>query len=179
VHELLLEAGPPPELPPTLARAPAPRPASVLAFPQRWRSAALGIAAAALLGAFFVGYAVGHQRDGGFTAVRTAPPMVGVGPVREARAQIELGAADSDGNWDLQLRVTGLPELPKGDYYTLYLSRGDRPLAPCGTFKVGTGRLTTVQMNVGYDASHFDGWVVTREQPRGKHPGPVIMVTRV
>lgn len=178
VHELLLQAGPPPELPPALADAPPAPEARLFALPERRRRSLLGVAAAALLAAFFVGYAIGNLRGGGFEAAATAPPMVGIGPARQARAQIELGSARADGNWGLRLRVRGLPPLAPGAYYTLYLSRGDRPLAPCGTFRVGSDGVATVEMNVGYDRGSFSGWVVTRELPWARRPGDVVMVTR-
>ena len=36
----------------------------------------------------------------------------------------------------MELAVTGLPKLPDGEYYVVYLVRGGKPWAPCGTFVV-------------------------------------------
>jgi hypothetical protein len=176
VHNLILQAGPPPELPPSLARPPAEREGALIPFLARRRSTLVGLVAAAVLAAFAIGYVVGG-RTTDFEAVAEAPPMVGVGPERDARATIALGAVDDVGNWTLELQVSGLAELPPQDYYSLYLSRKGEPIARCGTFRVGDGT-TTVQMVVGYDRTRFDGWALAREKPRGEHPGPVVMVTR-
>ena len=56
VHALLEQAGPPPELPPSLARAAEPPSARVLPFPRRYRYTALAAAVIAAVALFGVGY---------------------------------------------------------------------------------------------------------------------------
>ena len=36
----------------------------------------------------------------------------------------------------MKLTVEGLPALPHGSYYEMYLVRNGKPWAPCGTFDV-------------------------------------------
>ncbi|HSP73025.1 MAG TPA: hypothetical protein VLN26_11685, partial [Gaiellaceae bacterium] len=65
VHELLLAAGPPPELPPALAEPPAERGAKVIGFPVRRRlGVAVVLAAALAAAAFGGGYFVGDRGSG-------------------------------------------------------------------------------------------------------------------
>ena len=59
VHTLLVQAGPPPELPPALEHAPAPPAARVVPFPRRYRFTALAAAAVAACALFGIGYLVG------------------------------------------------------------------------------------------------------------------------
>ena len=96
VHELLLEAGPLPELPPGLEtpavsakerRAPEGQGVFQL-LPRRRVGAALALAAAIALVAFFGGYLAGY-RSHGFTALYE-PSMHGVGNV-DASAVIKVG----------------------------------------------------------------------------------------
>ena len=55
----------------------------------------------------------------------------------QAKAVIHVGKLDSAGNWPLKVDVENLPELPKGQYYEMFLSRGaDQRAASCGTFRV-------------------------------------------
>ena len=61
VHDLLVEAGPPPELPPSLAEAPDSRRGDPTWLPRRRVGAALSLAAAIALVAFLGGYVVGVQ----------------------------------------------------------------------------------------------------------------------
>ena len=64
VHELLLEAGPPPELPPALLEpALDPRERNVDFLPRRRAGLVLGIAAAIGVTAFLGGFLAGRQKD--------------------------------------------------------------------------------------------------------------------
>ena len=72
--------------------------------------------------------------------------------------------ADKAGNWPMRFTVQGLPQLPRGGYYELYLTRHGRIAAACGTFNVHGGR-TTVSLNAPYHLREYDGWVVTRHLP--------------
>src|SRR5438128_1531447 len=84
VHDLLVAAGPPPQLPRTLARAPAPR--------RRAWLAGLALAAALAVGAFLGGYFLGGGGGGFETAHRV--PMHGVGSATGASALIDVAEAD-------------------------------------------------------------------------------------
>src|SRR6188472_2204868 len=137
VHELLVEAGPPAELPPALERLPdEPREGEILQFPlmpkRRWGAAAI-LAAAFVLAAFGAGYLVGDRGGSSSFETRRVVPMTG----REgAQASIRVGHRDDVGNWPMEFVVSGLPKQPEGGYYNLYLTRGGKALILCGAFRV-------------------------------------------
>jgi hypothetical protein len=57
----------------------------------------------------------------------------------------------------------------------MFLTKGHKPAATCGTFRVVQGG-DSVRLNAPYNFRSFDGWVVTREVPgSGKHP--VVLTT--
>jgi hypothetical protein len=175
VHELLVAAGPPPELPPHL-REPTPleRKDNISFLPRRRTGLLLGLAAAIALTAFLGGFISGqHHRpfdEAGSVTMR------GTAATSGASAVIHVGKADSAGNWPLKVDVKNLPELPKGQYYEMFLTRGkDVRAASCGTFRIA-GSSDEVLLNAPYRLRAFDGWVVTRERPgSGKHP--VVLTT--
>jgi hypothetical protein len=150
-HDLLVAAGPPPEMP----RLPASPP--VRALPRR-RVAALLIAAALALAAFGAGWFVRGTNDE--FDVRRAVPMRSTANAPNASALIELGYPDDEGNWPMLVTVRGLKPLPKGGYYELLLTRDGKPVAVCGSFKVKSQGLTTVRLGASYNLRNFDGWVV-------------------
>jgi hypothetical protein len=171
VHDLLVAAGPPPELPHSLERAPKMR-ARALTFPAaRPRlAAALATAAAAAIGiGFGIGYSVGGS--GGGIAWKFTRPMHGTAEAARATALIDVAAADGHGNWPLRLTVRGLKPLPKGSWYVLNLTKHGKAVESCGFFNV-SGSVTRVKMSVPYDLRDFgklyDGWDVrahTKGQP--------------
>jgi hypothetical protein len=157
VHELLVEAGPPAELPPSLAAAPPdPGAATVSRLPRRRRGALLLIAAAIAAIAFGGGYLLGH-RNTGFSSERAIPMHSTRGT--SAEASLQFASRDTDGNWPIRMVVTGLPNLGKNGYYELFLTRGKQQLASCGTFVVA-GRTTVVQLNAPYLLPKGAGWIV-------------------
>ena len=169
VHELLIEAGPPPELPPQLASAPDEPRASVIPIPQRrWRTTGLA-AAAALLIAFGAGWLIGG-RVGADHVQRT---VAMTGP-RGAQASIDVLSADAAGNWPMVMTVRGLPVLPRGHSYTLWLTKNGKLDSPCGNFVVGKGA-TTVRLNAPYHLKEYSGWVVV---PQGS-TAPVLETTSI
>jgi hypothetical protein len=175
-HELLIAAGPPPELPPSLAH-PRSLEGEVVPFFNRRRHAAVAVLAATLAAAMFgIGFLVGNRDDGeGFVARRTilmrATPAAPAGAV----ASIALGHRDAAGNWPMLVRASNLKKLSEGAYYTLWLTRDGRAIAPCGSFVTSDGATTQVRFTVYYQLKRFDGWVVTY-QPRGHHtPGRVLL----
>jgi len=163
VHDLLVAAGPPPELSPALAEPPEVGGATVSLFPRRRRTTLLLIAAALAAAAFGGGYFAGGHGRGSRSAFESvgAVQMHGTDAAPNALATIELGDVDRAGNWPMLVTVQGLPQLERGAYYELYLTRHGRIAAPCGTFTVHPGT-TKVRLNAPYKLSRYDGWVVTK-----------------
>jgi len=152
VHELLVQAGPPPELSPALSSISAPR-----RDRRRWL-AGLALAAALAVSAFAIGYFTGNSPDDA-NAMRVRQTVQLAGP-GDASGVINLGFKGSDGNWPMRVTVTGLKHLSGGDYYRLALTQDGEAKVTCGTFNVGRGK-TTIEMIAAYNLQGFDGWVVT------------------
>jgi len=152
-HDLLIAAGPQPELPPELATAPSPPDGKVVPFARRRFTAigAVAVAATVLLG---IGYVVG-SRDAPGTPVQTITMTGANGAV----ATIDMLAQDEAGNWPMTFSVSGLPVLPKGSSYTLWLTKNGELAESCGSFVVANGT-TEVPLNAPYPLKQFDGWVV-------------------
>lgn len=174
VHDLLVEAGPPPELPPSLAEAPRSGAQPPSWLPRRRLGAALSLAAAIALVAFLGGYVAGLNKND-FDPTREVV-MQGAGAEADASALIKLGATDAAGNLPMVVTVRGLPRLSGRDYYELFLTRSGKPVASCGTFNVEAGT-TTLEFTVPYSLRRFDGWVVTRWKPNQEGAGPVLLTT--
>ena len=171
VHELLVAAGPPPELPPRLREPvePEAKRDNVSYLPRRRTGLLLGIAAAIALTAFLGGFVSG-QRHGAPFPEEFSLPMHSTVRTSNASAVIHVGKLDSAGNWPLKVDVKNLPALPKGQYYEMFLSRGTNTrAASCGTFRTAEGS-HEVRLNAPYNLRRFDGWVVTREGPGSTHP---------
>jgi Anti-sigma-K factor rskA len=152
VHDMLVAAGPPPELPEALSSPP-------VRSLRRRRAVALLIAAAIAVAAFAAGWTLSTRNDDSFE-VRRAVPMRATENAPGASALIELGYPDPHGNWPMLVTVRGLRPLPEGGYYELLLTKDGRPIATCGSFKVRARGATTVPLNAAYDLRNFDGWVI-------------------
>jgi hypothetical protein len=163
VHDLLIEAGPPPELPPALAEPSTEVVEEPDGLPRRRIGAVLALAAALALVAFLGGFLAGRTKGDSFTSVK-AVPMHGVGADQAASATIDIGQLDGQGNWPLQVKVNHLPAPPRNGYYEMFLTRHGKIAATCGTFSVH-GSTATVRLNAPYNLGRFDGWVVTMERP--------------
>jgi hypothetical protein len=180
VHELLLTAGPAPELTPKLERPGEPPTADIAFFPKR-RHAATAVAATAIAAAAFGGgYLVGHSGSGERFPARETLVLHGTRTAPEgARASIKLASRDEAGNLQMLVKVGGLPKLERRAYYRLWLQRTGKRALPCGDFQVeGPDKRTTVRFTVGYRVNPGDRWIVAK-QPPGKHdePGPVLLTT--
>src|SRR5919108_1099957 len=175
VHDLLVAAGPPPELPPSLAEPTTEARGAVIPFlPRRRIGAAIGLAAAVGLVAFLGGFIAGRTGDQ-FTKTFDVP-MRATPLAAGASATIQVGKLDESGNWPLKFTVHGLKTLPSGAFYEMYLTRKGRPFASCGTFTVRRPS-ATVRLNAPYNLRTYDGWVVTRETETGT-AHPVVLRTR-
>ena len=177
VHDLLVQAGPPPDLPPALEHPAEPTDAEVLQFPllprRRWAVLAVAAALFALAG-FGGGYLWGHAKAK--PAPFAARHVVGMhGP--QALAVVRIGTRDEVGNWPMQFEVTGLPKQhDRAAYYELWLTHNGKPTVPCGSFRVHD-KTTRVRFTVPYSLKGADGWVVT-DQPAGMHtPGRIVLTT--
>ena len=180
VHELLLRAGPPADLPPALALAPEGgrhAGAEIIDFPlprRRWAVAAVAALAAVVL-AFGGGYVLGHSKGQSAFAASRVVPMHGS---NGALAMLRIAKPDQVGNWPMQIEVTGLPaQAKRSAYYTLWLTKGHKPVEPCGTFRVH-GSTTTARFTIPYSLKGVDGWVVTAQQAGADaRVGPIVLST--
>ena len=177
VHALLLEAGPPAELPPELEAGPTLALTLGRARKQRAAGRRLLLIAAViciLALAFVGGYVAGN--GGSSAASWKTLSLAGTSEAPAALASLKIEPVDSAGNWPMQLSVTGLPKLPARAYYAVYLVRNGKPYAPCGSFLVaGPNRATTVSLNAPYRFKHGDTWIVTK-QFRDQHvPGQIML----
>jgi hypothetical protein len=166
VHELLVAAGPPPELAPDLEAGPTL--AMTLGGRRRKRGAhrplmLLAAALCVLALAFLGGYLAGNH-NGGISG-RTLQ-LRGTAAAPNALASLVIQPVDAAGNWPMHLSATGLPKLPRHGYYEVFLSRDGRPLLPCGAFIVRSPQSpVSVQLNAPYHLRPGDSWVVTKEVP--------------
>jgi hypothetical protein len=179
VHELLLEAGPPPELSPALAtvRAPGPLRFGLGPNPNRRRLAGVFALAGALLATMFgIGYLTGNSdSDESAIPVRETVSLVSNS---DASGAVDLGFKGRDGNWSMVVTVRGLDPLRDGDYYTLALTKGGKPVVTCGTFNVADRSRSSVRMSAAYNLAGFDGWVVLHYDAQTHDDTPVLWTKR-
>jgi hypothetical protein len=180
VHELLLQAGPPPELPPELQEAPKVGGGVVRLQPRRVlkRRALLLLAATlSIAGVFAAGFAVADDHGGSRTAtaqVVRSLSLKGTTLAPGARATLQVWHSQA-GNWPMTLSVRGLPKLPAATYYEVYLVRNGKPWGSCGSFRVtGSSHAVTLTLNAPYSLRKGDSWVVTRA-PVGAEPGTTVL----
>ena len=179
-HRMLVAAGVPPELPPALAHPHVPQ-AEVIPLwvvnKRRVLTVAVLAAALAVL-AFAAGFLTAGHRGQTFASVGTVV-MRGTAAEPDAEGSIKVGENDKAGNWPMIVRVSNLPKLPNNGYYTLWLTKKGRAVAPCGAFVVRGGtHPTEVRFTVAYQRGEYDGWVVTKQtRGSGRTPGPVLLKT--
>jgi len=177
-HDLLVQAGPPPELSPEQDAVPWPEESQQpFRKPRQHRTLLLAAALAtvAVLG-FVLGQSSGPKSSSSaFDSVRVVT-LAGTSLDRNARGTLALGEPDQGGNWPMLLHATGLRQLPEGGYYDLYLTKGGQPVVLCGSFNVRDGE-AIVRFSAAYDLSHFDrdGWVITRQLPRKHQPTEIVL----
>ena len=177
-HDLLVQAGPPPELSPELDAVPwldeSQRP------PGKPRQQRMLLLAAALATAAVLGFVLGQSSGPSSNSASIDPirvvKLAGTKLDRNARGTLALGKADQGGNWPMLLHATGLRQLPEGGYYDLYLTKGGKPVVLCGSFNVRSGE-AVVRFSAAYDLNHFDrdGWVITRQLPSNHRPTEIVL----
>jgi hypothetical protein len=170
-HDLLVAAGPPPELAPELESVPWPEDALEPVWGggrRRTRPRSKAVLAAAFATAIVIGVFLGQATNSSTPTIdaQRSVKLQGTELARHASGTLELGKRDRQGNYQMVLHVKNLPKLPGTGYYDLYLTKGGKPLVLCGTFNVAGE--TVVRFTAAYALEHFDqnGWVVTR-QPSG------------
>ena len=185
IHDLLVQAGPPPELDPALQSPPdvfGRRVADDLAARRARRGGAfqfgglryLAAAAAIAAVAFGVGRATSHSSNDFASARTIAFHSTAAAP--QAIATLEIGNA-SHGNWPMHLTADALPALHGKDYYAVFLTRNGKVVGPCGYFHVRNGR-ADAYLNAPYELNGA-GWIVTRQHPGDRKLGPVVLRTTV
>jgi anti-sigma-K factor RskA len=169
VDALLRRVPAPPEVPHRLLRAVT---SAVEPQPRRWTSRRLAAALAFVVALAALSFALGTQvADEGFDE-RATVEMRATAAGEGASALLRLGESDEHGNWRLRLEASGLPPLPEGGYYVLWLAKDGDYGATCGTFAVGEGT-TEAEWSVSYRLREYDAWVVTAYVPgRGARAEP-------
>jgi len=177
VHDLLVRAGPPPELPPELEAGPNLQ-MTMARRRQRAKKRGMLLLAAALVAVlvFIGGYAAGNGQKGsrGANPVTTLN-LKGTTIAPNAKASLEVWHP-RDGNWPMTLSVVGLAQLPSRRYYEVYVVRGGKILGSCGVFRVNqTRNPVVVTLNAPYPLQKGDSWVVTRQGSGGSEPGETVL----
>ena len=170
VHDLLVEAGPPPELTPHIAAGPTLNMTlgRVRTLAKSRRRVIVPAVAAAVLLALILGLSLGGGGEG-----LTAIPLKGTAAEPNAAGTLALLAATKN----TQPMVVNVHGLEPGTY-AVYLVHNGRSWEKCGTFKVTSlagGRPATI--NSPYRARAGDTWVVTRPTATGRGAKVLVPVT--
>jgi len=165
VHDLLVEAGPPPEIPPEFAAGPTlAMTLGRLGRARRSRRLLMPAIAAAAVLALVVAIATGRQGNGVL-----ALHLKGTAAAPFATGTLDL-LAPSAKKPPMRIDVKGLPV----DHYTVWLIRSGHHWAKCGEFTVKNGAAETVaKLKSPYRLEARDSWIVTR--PAG-NKGPAVTV---
>ena len=148
VHELLVAAGPPPELVATVVELPR----------SRRRGTLLALAAALAVAAFALGAAL---VDGSAErALDYQASLAGTAAAPDASASLLVFEIDDAGNWPMELRVEGLTPATSERPFELWLTRDGKLAALCGAFATSPAGSAVVPMNAPYRFDDFDDWVV-------------------
>ena len=174
-HDMLLEAGPPPELSPKLEEGPTLGMTLSKRRAVKRRAMLLLAATLAVVGVFLAGYAVANRGGGGTPASATLA-LKGTKEAPNAQATLEVWQSQA-GNWPMTLTTVGLPQLPEHSYYEVYLVRDGKPWGACGAFRVGENsqQPVTVTLTAPYTLEKGDSWIVTRPAAGGTDPGKTVL----
>jgi hypothetical protein len=159
VHDLLVAAGPPPDVAPEVV--PVADVIELPSAPRRRAGALIAIAAALAISLFALGAAA--LDDGQSAASSEIVAMQGTAAAPNASASLEVLPVDAAGNWPMRFTVSGLSSAPSGRPFELWLTRGGKPAALCGSFATDETGAAVVPMNAPYRFSEYDGWVVVEE----------------
>jgi anti-sigma-K factor RskA len=174
-HELLLRAGPPPELTPRLEAGPnlgIARQRQQRRRLMKRRALVLLAAALAIVVVFAAGYAVANQRSGsGGGEPLASITLQGTPTAPHAQATLDVWDQQA-GNWPMTLHVSGLPQHAR---YEVYLVRDGKRWGSCGSFVVSTSKSLTLKLNAPYRLRNGDSWVVTRLVPGASEPGKTVL----
>lgn len=159
VHDLLVAAGPPPDV---ASASPPATDATVtpLAGRRRRRGALLGLAAALGALVFTIGLVVADSDGPGADRI-----LAMTGP-SGASATLEIFDVDEAGNWPMLVDVKGLPAARERQLYQLWLTRDGAPVALCGSFLTADDGTAVVSMNAPWRLDDFDGWAIVEEGSR-------------
>jgi hypothetical protein len=174
-HEMLLEAGPPPELSPKLEAGPSLGMTLQRRRAVKRRAMLLLAATLAIIGVFLAGYAVAN-RGGSSTSPATSLALEGTAFAPHAQATLEVWQSHA-GNWPMTLTAVGLPPLAEHRYYEVYLVRHGKPWGACGAFRVPANpeQPVTVTLTAPYTLRKGDSWVVTRPGAGSAEPGQTVL----
>ena len=169
VHEMLVVAGPPPELPPELEEAPDAR-GNVRELSRRGSPAAASARRShrsrdrtARVRRRIPGRVQAHEQG---LRVRSTVALTNT----QAQAVVRIGPRDANGNTPMSSRSRACPKLPEHDYYVLYMTKGGKPVGVCGSFDVRGPRSTTLRFPVAYDPADFDGLQIARWEHSDHRP---------
>jgi hypothetical protein len=161
VHDLLVAAGPPPDV--ASSDAPATDATVVpLAGRRGGRRRAL-LALAAALGVvvvFTIGLVVADSEG------PSADRIVAMTGPSGASATLEIFDVDEAGNWPMLVDVKGLPPAAERELYELWLTRDGKPVALCGSFLTEADGTAVVSMNAPWRLDDFDGWAIVEQGSR-------------
>ncbi len=164
VDALLRSTPPAPEVPASLTEA-------VRAIPGRPGSSrgrlVAGLAAAAALAAatFGIGLWLGGDAEDRQLAERITLDATAQAPP-DAQMVIDIRPIDDAGNWRMAADVTGLPPLPTGGFYEVWMTKSGELADSCGRFVVDDhGRAENVWLNAPYAFEDYDRWVVVAVLP--------------
>ena len=175
-HEMLLEAGPPPELSPKLEAGPSLGMTLHRKRALKRRTMLLLAATLAAVGVFLGGYAVGNRGGSGGSSPVLTQALKGTKFAPQAQGRLEVWDS-RDGNWPMTLSVVGLKQLAPHSYYEVYLVRNGKPWGACGTFRVQSPNpgVVTVTLTAPYTLRKGDSWVVTLPGAGGTEPGKTVL----
>jgi hypothetical protein len=176
VHDMLVAAGPPPELTPELAAGPTLRMTIGQRRERRFMQRRVALLAAAfvvLALTFLVGYISGNTSN---TAHGRLLRLAGTAAAPTAQASLRVDSIDEQGNYPMELAAVGLPKLDAKGYYEVFLVRNGKIVGPCGSFVVSKSKTpVSVNLTAPYAVRGGDGWIVTKQHWGDTTKGPVVL----
>lgn len=176
VHDMLVAAGPPPELTPELAAGPTIRMTLGQRTGHRFMQRRVALVAAAfvvLAMTFLVGYISGNTSNAAHGHLLR---LAGTSAAPTAQASLRVDTIDQQGNYPMELAAVGLPKLSSKGYYEVFLVRHGKIVGPCGSFVVSKSKTpVSVNLTAPYAVRHGDGWIVTKQNWGDRKAGTVVL----